>query len=406
MWQVILRAVRAGLTLSALLAPPALAADTVNIYLFWREGCPHCEREITYLRRLETEQPAIRVYYFDVGNDAAGRALLARAGELLGADVSSVPFTVVGDTVFSGYLDDTTTGAAIRQRALHCLAQACPDSVRPLLTGNSAGQIPPPQDGASPEPAGHAVPASIRLPFLGEVAIKNLSLPLLTITLAALDGFNPCAMWTLLLLLGLLIGMRDRRRRWILGASFIVASAAVYFLFMAAWLNLFLFLGMLLWVRVAIGLVALGGGGYYLREYLLKRDAVCAVPAPEQRRRVFARLRRLSQQQQFWLALTGVVLLAFAVNLVELLCSAGIPAVYTHVLALSGVPAWQRYLYMLLYIFVFMLDDLIVFFTVMKTLEVAGLGTRYARISHLIGGIVLVILGALLLLRPEWLLFG
>jgi thiol-disulfide isomerase/thioredoxin len=406
MWQVLFRAVRAGLALSALLAPPAMAADAVNIYLFWREGCPHCEREITYLRRLETEQPAIRVHYFDVWNDAAGRALLVRIGKLLSADASSVPFTVVGDTVFSGYLDDTTSGAAIRQRALHCLAQACPDSVRPFLTGNSAGQIPPPQEGASPGPTGNAVPASIRLPFLGEVAIKNISLPLLTITLAALDGFNPCAMWTLLLLLGLLIGMRDRRRRWILGASFIVASAVIYFLFMAAWLNLFLFLGMLLWVRLAIGLVAIGGGGYYLREYLLKREAVCAVTAPEQRRRVFDRLQRLSQQQQFWLALTGIVLLAFAVNLVELLCSAGIPAVYTHVLALSELPAWQRYLYLLLYIFVFLLDDLIVFFTVMKTLEVAGLGTRYARISHLIGGIVLVILGALLLLRPEWLLFG
>jgi thiol-disulfide isomerase/thioredoxin len=406
MWQVLFRAVRAGLALGALLAPPALAADAVNIYLFWREGCPHCEREITYLRRLETEQPAIRVYYFDVWNDAAGRALLVRTGELLGADASSVPFTVVGDAVYSGYLDDTTTGAAIRQRALQCLAQSCPDSVRPFLIGNGARQTPPPQDGASPEAAGNAVPASIRLPFLGEVAIKNLSLPLLTIALAALDGFNPCAMWTLLLLLGLLIGMRDRRRRWILGASFIVASAVIYFLFMVAWLNLFLFLGMLLWVRVAIGLVALGGGGYYLREYLLKRDAVCAVTAPEQRRRAFDRLRRLSQQQQFWLALAGIVLLAFAVNLVELLCSAGIPAVYTQVLALSELPAWQRYLYLLLYIFVFMLDDLIVFFTVMKTLEVAGLGTRYARISHLIGGIVLVILGALLLLRPEWLQFG
>jgi len=99
-------------------------------------------------------------------------------------------------------------------------------------------------------------------------------------------------------------------------------------------------------------------------------------------------------------------LLAFAVNLVELLCSAGIPAVYTRVLTLSDVPQWQYYLYLLLYIFVFMLDDLIVFFTVMKTLEVTGLSTRYARISHLLGGIVLVILGALLLLRPEWLMFG
>jgi hypothetical protein len=405
MWKVIFRAVRAGLALTALLAPPALSADTVNIYLFWREGCPHCERAITYVHRLETENPSVHVQYYDVWNDAAARALLVRIGELLDADASSVPFVVVGDAVFSGYLDDVTTGAAIRQRALHCLAQPCPDSVRPLLTGGSAPPTPS-RERVNPGATSPAVPNSIHLPFLGEVAVRNLSLPALTIILAALDGFNPCAMWTLLLLLGLLIGMRDRRRRWVLGATFIVASAVVYFLFMAAWLNLFLFLGMLLWVRLTIGLTAIVGGGYYLREVLLKRDAVCAVTAPAQRRRVFERLRRLSQQEQFWLALAGIVLLAFAVNLVELLCSAGIPAVYTHVLAVSELPAWQRYLYLLLYIFVFMLDDLIVFFTVMKTLEVAGLGTRYARVSHLVGGIVLMILGALLLLRPEWLMFG
>lgn len=406
MRQAILRVFCSVLALAALFAPVVPADDNVDIYLFWRPGCPHCEREITYLRWLESGNPAIRVYYFDIWNDAAGRALLSRTGERLGADVSSVPFTVVGDEVFSGYLNDATTGEAIRRRALYCLAQFCPDSVRSLLTGSSARPAPPIPERINPQAARTALPTSISLPFLGEVAIKNLSLPVLTVVLAALDGFNPCAMWTLMLLLGLLVGMQDKRRRWILGSVFIVASAAVYFLFMAAWLNLFLFLGMLLWVRLAIGIVAIAGGGYYLRTYLLKRDDVCAVTAPARRRRIFDRLRQLSQQEQFWLALAGIVLLAFAVNLVELLCSAGIPAVYTHVLTLSDVPVWQYYLYLLLYIFVFMLDDLIVFFTVMKTLEVSGLSTRYARVSHLIGGIVLVILGALLLLRPEWLMFG
>lgn len=406
MWQVISAAIRALLALSALFAPPAAVADAADIYLFWRQGCPHCEREIAYLHRLETENPTIRVQYFDVESDTASRTLLVRTGEILGADISSVPFTVVGDAVFSGYLNDATTGEAIRQRARQCLTQSCPDSVRPLLTGRSVWQTAPLPKSTNSQDARTEPPVSITLPLLGEVDIKNLSLPMLTIVLAALDGFNPCAMWTLLLLLGLLVGMQNKQRRWILGSAFIVASAVVYFLFMAAWLNLFLFLGMLLWVRLAIGLVAIAGGGYYLRVYLLKRDTVCAVTAPESRRRVLDRLKRLSQQEQFWLALVGIVLLAFAVNVVELLCSAGIPAVYTHVLSLSELPTWQRYLYLLLYIFVFMLDDLVVFFTVMKTLEVSGLGVRYVRVSHLLGGIVLVTLGALLLLRPEWLMFG
>jgi hypothetical protein len=406
MRRIVTSVVLAVLLLAPWLAAPVRADGGTDIYLFWRQGCPHCEREIAFLRQLAAGNPAIRVHYFDIGSDVASRTLLARTGELLAADISSVPFTVVGDEVFAGYLNDATTGEVIRRRALYCLARPCPDSVKPLLSTDSSGPVPVAKESARAPPPKSEIPASMILPLVGEIATKNLSLPMLTIVLAALDGFNPCAMWTLMLLLGLLIGMQDKRRRWILGSAFIVASAAVYFLFMAAWLNLFLFLGMLLWVRLAIGVVAIAGGGYYLRTYLLKRDDVCAVTAPVRRRRVFDRLRQMSQQEQYWLALAGIVLLAFAVNLVELLCSAGIPAVYPRVLTLSDVPVWQYYLYLLLYIVVFMLDDLIVFFTVMKTLEVTGLSTRYARVSHLLGGIVLVILGALLLLRPEWLMFG
>ena len=104
--------------------------------------------------------------------------------------------------------------------------------------------------------------------------------------------------------------------------------------------------------------------------------------------------------------LDRILALAFAVNLVELLCSAGIPAVYTQVLALSNLPTWQYYAYLALYIIVFMLDDLFVFVVAMKTLQITGIGTGYSRFSHLAGGVVLLAIGALLLLRPEWLMFG
>jgi hypothetical protein len=250
------------------------------------------------------------------------------------------------------------------------------------------------------------VPPTVSVPFIGEIRTADLSLPVLTIALGALDGFNPCAMWVLVFLIGLLVGMQDRFRMWTLGAAFVAGSALVYFLFMAAWLNFLLFIGAVVWVRAAVGLVALGGGFYYLREYFQNPDAACKVTAPQARRRVFDSLRKLASERRFWLALAGVLALAFAVNLVELLCSAGIPAVYTQVLALSELPVWQYYAYLALYILVFMLDDLFVFVVAMKTLQIAGATTRYVRFSHLAGGVVLLVIGALLLLRPELLMFG
>jgi hypothetical protein len=250
------------------------------------------------------------------------------------------------------------------------------------------------------------IPPMVFVPLLGEIRTADLSLPVLTVVLGALDGFNPCAMWVLVFLIGLLLGMQDHFRMWVLGSAFIAGSALVYFLFMAAWLNFLLFIGAVVWVRAAVGAVALAGGFYYLREYFQNPDAACKVTAPEGRRRVFESLRKLATESRFWLALAGIVALAFAVNLVELLCSAGIPAVYTQVLALSDLPAWQYYAYLSLYILVFMLDDLIVFVAAMKTLQLTGVTTRYARFSNLAGGAVLLPIGALLILRPEWLMFG
>lgn len=390
--------------LLALAAPLARAADSapaLDIYLFWALGCPHCERAMTFLERMELEEPRLRVHRLEITRDARNREAFLRLADRHRASDPGVPFIVIGDRVVEGYLDDASTGAELRSVARECLATECRDTVAPLLAGAEAER--PEADGPT---HARALPESVRLPLLGVVSLRDLSLPALTVVLGAVDGFNPCAMWTLVFLIGLLVGMPDRTRRWTLGVAFVAASALVYYLIMAAWLNALLFLGMIVWIRVVIGLAALAAGFYYLREFVLNKAAVCEVTRPERRRRVFERLRALASERRFAIALAGIVLLAFAVNVVELLCSAGIPAIYTQVLAMSALPRWEHHAYLALYIFVFMLDDLVVFFTAMITLEVSGATGRYARYGHLVGGGVLLAVGALMLLRPEWLMFG
>jgi hypothetical protein len=397
-----LRAWACAITLVLGLAAPAGAASqTVDVYLFWRVSCPHCDREIEFLERLAAAEPRVRVHRFEVLRSAESRELLERVGMVLQADVSAVPFTVIGDAVWIGYLDDATTGAEMKRRIDSCLRGGCPDSVAQLLAARDQPPLAEP-----PAIDRQRLPATMRLPLLGEVALRDLPLPALTIALGALDGFNPCAMWALIFLLGLLLGVQDRLRMWVLGGAFVVASGAVYFMFMAAWLNLLLFLGMIVWVRIGIGLVALAGAGYQLREYVLSRNETCPVTAPETRRRVFEGLRRLAGRRDLYAALAGIVALAFAVNLVELLCSAGIPVVYTQVLTMTGLPLWQYYAYLVLYIAVFMLDDLVVLVLALATLHVSGMATKYARYSHLLGGLLLAAIGAVMILRPEWLAFA
>jgi hypothetical protein len=169
---------------------------------------------------------------------------------------------------------------------------------------------------------------------------------------------------------------------------------------------LVLFLGFVSWIKILIGLLALLGGVYSIKEFIFNKSSGCKVTGNEKRQRIFERMKLAVQQNSLWLAMGGIILLAFAVNLVELICSAGLPAVYTQVLALNDLAGWQYYFYILVYILFFMLDDLFVFFVAMITLEMTGITTKYARLSRLIGGLIMLIIGLLLVFKPEWLMFG
>ena len=381
------------------LASPTAAKTGASIYFFWGEGCPHCAEEELFLDKLAEKYPQVQILDFETWSNADNRKLLIEIGKKLNVNVSCVPFTVVGEKHFIGWLSEATTGKDIEKAVLCVLNDECSDPVGDILT---AGQIQPENKPCDcEEERKSAIPIELDLPLIGTISPRNLSLPVLTIILGGLDGFNPCAMWTLLFLISLLLGMKDKKRRWILGTTFIVASAFVYFLFMTAWLNLLLFVGFIVWVRLLIGLVALGGGGYNLKEFFTNKNSGCKVTGGEKRQAVFEKLKNITHQKQFIIALGGIILLAFAVNLVELICSAGLPVIFTQILTLSHLAKWQYYAYMLLYIFIFMLDDLFIFFTAMITLEMTGISTKYSRASHLIGGILMVIIGLLLILKPE-----
>lgn len=378
----------------------AFAQNQVDVFLFWGDGCPHCAREKPFLEQLEKKYSFVNLYSYEIWGNKENRELLTNVEKRLQTQVQGVPFTVVGDKQFSGYLTNETTGKEIENAIISCSEKRCPNPVGELLKGDNQDTV------ALEEKSDKVIPTTIDVPFIGSLDTKSVSLPLLTIVIGALDGFNPCAMWTLLFLISLLIGMHDKKRMWILGSAFIVTSALVYFLFMAAWLHLMLFIGFVFWIRTAIGLLALGAGFYNLREYLTNKDNACKVTKSEERRKVFSALKHITQEKHFLIALGGIIVLAAAVNVIELVCSAGFPVIYTQTLALSNLPVWQYYAYLLLYIFVFMLDDLFVFIVSMKTLEMTGVTTKYSRFSHLIGGILMLILGLLLLFKPELLMFG
>ncbi|HOF42424.1 MAG TPA: thioredoxin family protein [Candidatus Moranbacteria bacterium] len=375
--------------------------EKINVYFFWGKGCPHCEEEKPFLEKLQKKYPQIVVHSYEVWESKENRDLMVEFGNKLSADVRGVPFTVIGEKYVSGWMDESYTGAQIEDAIKCAIDNGCRDigeEVRIMETTDVESE----DEKEERQP----IPEKLTVPLLGEIETKNLSLPAMTLIFGALDGFNPCAMWALLFLISLLLGMKDRKRMFILGSVFIATSALVYFFFMAAWLNLVLFIGMIIWVRLAIGIIALAGGGYNLKEYFTNKESGCKVTDSEKRQKIFEKLKNITQRKSFWLALGGILVLAFAVNLVELICSAGLPAIYTQILTLSNLNPFQYYLYIMFYIFVFMLDDLFVFFAAMATLQMVGFTTKYAHRSRLISGILMLAIGLMLIFKPEWLMFG
>jgi len=368
--------------------------DNVEFVLFHSETCPHCKAEIAFiddeLKPVYGDKVDFKMY--EVSQSPENQQLFSQYLYYYKGQGGSVPVTFIDGEIIYGYGDDKTSGAHLKEvleKKLHAKGLLESNKASPEVVGNTGEQI--------------------MVPVLGAINPRTFSLPVLTVIIGLLDGFNPCAMWVLLFLISLLLGMENRRRMILLGLIFIITSGAVYFLFMAAWLQFLLFVGMIFWVRLIIGTAGIGVGSKKLWDWWKNRKAegvVCEVSQDKKTQTTFQKIKDIVHRQSLWWSIAGIIILGFSVNLVELACSAGFPAIYTQVLALNGMPSWEKFLYMLAYIFFYMLDDMIVFIIAVVTLKSRIVGSKFAKYSNLIGGALILILGLLLIFKPEWLMFS
>ncbi|MCK6434575.1 MAG: glutaredoxin family protein [Aquabacterium sp.] len=359
--------------------PPASASATAagdaapavhrTLVVFVREGCPHCAKAKEHLAQLARQRPALRIELRDVDVDFAAAQELSERSRAAGIWPPGVPAFVLGDALMVGFDD----GGQAARRLDEWLSGA--DAVQP----HDAVDTP-----------------------LGLLSASRLGLPLFTLALGLIDGLNPCAMWVLLFLLSMLVRLRDRARMaWIAG-TFVAVSGAVYYAFMAAWLNLFLAVGLSDAVRLLLAVLALAIGAFNIKDFIAwGRGPSIGIPQAA-KPGIYARMRAVLQARAWSASLLGVAALAVVVNMVELLCTAGIPALFTAVLAQQGLEPAAYYGYLGLYIVGYMADD-----TAMVVAAVAALGSgrldeRGARVLKLLSGVVMVLLGALLLWRPQW----
>jgi thiol-disulfide isomerase/thioredoxin len=392
----------------------ALAQEkSVNLYFFYGDTCPHCKKAEIFLEGLKEKYPGLEIKAYEVFSNKENAKLLLQLFENCGEEKRvRVPALFIGQEVIIGYLNEETTGRTIEKAVKDCLEKECLDPLEEVdecqlcQCQGEQGEICQCQTCSCPQE--EKQDQIIDYPFIGQINLSKLSLPVLTVVVAALDGFNPCAMWVLLFLIALLINVRSRKRIWLVGGTFIAASGIVYYLLLSAWLNLFLAISYVGLTRVIIGLLAIGAGIWQIKNFVTYKPGVCEI-APvggKWNERLSEKVKQVVQSTALPATFAGIIILALGVNLIEFFCSAGLPAIYTRILSLNQLSSFSYYLYLLFYTFIFMLDDMIVFGIAIITLSKIGFTEKYTRWSTLIGGLLILILGLLLIFKPDFLVFG
>jgi glutaredoxin len=412
--------------------------DMCGITLYTRAGCARCLDAKAWLPSLLARYPAFAIATIDIGADAAGRAQLEQLVKKNGAGGVSVPVLHVCNSLVVGFDTAETTGRRIEQ-FVDRWAGDCPPPRPPLIDtqdderantrDDAAAFRPRPPDEPIPQPRpdsfpdspqealdqrderpvvhGQIEPTVIDAPalemFNGRLDPQRLGMPLFTLAVGLIDGFNPCAMWVLLLLLSILVNLKDRWRILAIAGTFVVVSGAAYFAFMAAWLNVFQWIGYVRPVQVCLGLVAVVIGVIHVKDFFAFKQGVSLSIPEAAKPGIYDRMRRIVNADNLPAAIAGAFTLAVLVNIVELLCTAGLPAVYTSILSQQGFSAAGRYGYLLLYILAYMFDDAVMVAGVVWTLSRLKLQETGGRWLKLVSGGVILLLGLTMLFKPEWL---
>lgn len=363
------------LLLLPLLLGTALPVNAQDLVIYTRQGCPYCQDAKAYLEQAKSRHPEFRYELRDIDVDEANYRAFAAAVERFRLERAAVPLMVIGDEVVVGFREPET-----------------PERIAELMGWDPHTTA---DARAGPQPA---VPTWLSLDRLG--------LPTFTVLMGLVDGFNPCAMWVLMFLLSMLLHIRSRKRMFLVAGIFVLVSGLVYFLFMAAWLNLFLAFRFSTALRIAIGGLGLTAAAFHLKDFLFGLEGPSLSIREDHKGRIGERMRAVVTARNLPLALLAVTGLAVLVNFYELLCTAGLPALYTQILVQQDIEGWRFYAYLALYNLAYIFDDGLMVFSATWALSSRRIGPATGRWLKGLSGLVLLLLSVLVIWKPEWLSFN
>jgi glutaredoxin len=359
-------------------APAADSSDDVVLELFHGEGCPHCAAEREWLGQLGAAYPDLRIDLYEVWDDEANRALLAERAGRLSFEANGVPVTIVGEQVWVGFSQQI----AAEIEAAVAAALAAPGSPAPGSPGSTA--------------------PTVDIPGVGSVDLSQSSLLVSTLLIGFADGINPCSLWVLAVLLAIVLHSGSRGRVALVGSTFLAVTAGMYALYIVGMYSALDYAGQMTWIRVGVSGVALGFGVLQLKDGFTPGVGPSLSISPRRRPRLYRAMRGLARSERGLLpTLAGTAALAVGVSLLETPCTAGLPLLWTSMLADQQVPTGTAVALFGVYMAVFLLDELLLFGAAGITMRARTLQAGEGRVLKIVSGSLLVTLAVTMLAAPQ-----
>jgi thiol-disulfide isomerase/thioredoxin len=358
----------------------------VNLSFFWSKKCPHCREAVPFVERLDKKHEWLTVYSRELTEHPENVDQYIAIAAQLGQEARSVPAFLWCGNMLVGYDNPDNMGKFLEQELLKCYE---------WLKSNS--------EQSKPEAASILDNPVVTIPILGTLSLNDYSLPAYTIILAGLDAFNPCAFFVLLFLLSLMVHAKSRKRMFIVGGIFVLFSGIRYFLFMTAWLNVFLMMGKINTITIAAGLLAVAIAVINIKDYFWFKQGVSLSIPDSARPTLYQRTRKLVAAGSMPAMIMATVGLATFANLYEFLCTAGFPMVFTRILTMEELPTITYYLYLGLYNIIYVIPLLVIVVVFTMTFGVKKLQEEQGRQLKLLSGMMMLLLGLVLVFVPNWL---
>jgi len=360
--------------LLALLCIAPVVAQT-QVTLFYGEGCPHCEAEILFLNGMQNQYD-INLTMHEVWYNVSNRELLNQYADKYNFTISGVPTTIVNKKVIVGFDSPKKIGAEIKKEIQNCENKekdSCEKGQNEYIT----------------------------IPLLGQIDIGSFSLPILTGLIAFVDGLNPCSLWVLTLLLSMVIYSGSRKKIFLVGFTYLMVTSIIYGAFIVGMINIFSYVSYLLWIKIIVATIAIIFGLINIKDFFWFKKGISLTISEKFMPTIFKRIRHVMKQENIWALVGGSAVMAAGITLVELPCTAGFPVIWTNILSHHNL-SWLAFSGLfLLYLFIYLLDELVVFTIAVITMKKSKFEEKHGRLFKLIGGIIMFILGIFLIINPE-----